>query len=238
MRGERRNNQSDLAMIHKGGKGKVKRGQNSDFLDLPAPLPAGARTEELALVSSGWREERARMRRIDSRFGCACAGLLFGLSFLAGCGLLVAYVSAVLLESRANNRYLPNSCLVLDRRLATGMSDVVVVRDGEPWTQPKPSYHPEIKIQYEVSGRKYEVWTYDAIFRFSTDRAAQQAIVDSFRVGANYPCWYDPDRPERAILVRGNPPALAYAAVIVPIVFLVFGGAGIRHLWKSRGSVR
>ena len=191
-------------MIHKGGKGKVKRGQNSDFLDLPAPLRAGGRTEELALVSSGWREERGTHATHGLGIRLRMRGLLFGLSFLAGCGLLVAYVSAVLLESRANNRYLPNSCLVLDRRLATGMSDVVVVRDGEHWTQPKPSYHPEIEIQYEVGGRKYEVWTYDAIFRFSTDRAAQQAIVDSFRVGANYPCWYDPDRPERAILVRGN----------------------------------
>jgi hypothetical protein len=220
-------------MIHKDDKGKVTRGWISDFLDLPAPLRAGSRAEELALLSGGWREERARMRRRDSGCGCAFLGLFFGLFFLAGCGFLVVCARGFLLDWRANNRYLPNSCVVLDRRLATGMSNDVVVSGDFSWTVQRPSYHPEIKIQYEVGGRKYEVWTYDTIVSFSTDRAAQQAIVDSFRVGATYPCWYDPDRPDRAILVRGRA-WYSYGAIIVPIVFLAFGGAGIRHLWKNR----
>src|SRR5262249_41166587 len=83
-----RNLPPDLAMIH--GKGKKTRGRTSDFLDLPAPLRASGRAEELALLSDGWREERARMRRWDSGCGYAFLGLFFGLFFLAGCGLMVA----------------------------------------------------------------------------------------------------------------------------------------------------
>jgi hypothetical protein len=219
-------------MSHNDHEVKGTRGRIFRFLDLLARLRAGSRAEEVALVSDGWRKELARVRRRDS--GCGWA--FFGLFFLAGCGFSVLMAGLLLLDWRQNNRYLPNFCVVLDRRLATGMSaSVVVVSDGVSRTEPRPSYHPEIKIQYEVSGRKYEVWTNGAIGGFSADRAAQQAIVDSFRVGATYPCWYDPDRPDRAILVRGRGWG-AYGALIVPIAFLVFGGAGIRHLWKNRGK--
>jgi hypothetical protein len=216
-------------------KGKIKPGSTSDFLDLPAPLRAAGSAEELALLSDGWREERARMRRWDSGCGCAVLGFFFGLFFVAGCGLLVAGIWGFLLDWRANNRYLPNSCVVLDRRLAAGTSEDVVVRGDVPSTVQRPSYHPEIRIRYEVGGREYRVWTYSALVRPSPDRAAQQAIVESFRVGGTYPCWYDPDRPERAILVRVHAPG-SHFALLVPFMLLIFGGAGIRLLWKERGN--
>jgi hypothetical protein len=220
-------------MIHNCDKGKGARKRISDFLDLPTPLLAGSRAEELAFLESASRGDWAGMRRGDSGWANAVVGLFSWLFFLAGCGFLVVFVRGSLLEWRANNRYLPNSCVVLDRRLATGTIDDVVVGDDAPQTVQRPSYHPEIKIQYEVAGRKYEVWTYDAVFRFSTDRVAEQAIVDSFLVGATYPCWYDPERPDRAVLVRGHDWGADFA-VIVPIVFLVFGGAGIRYWWRNR----
>jgi hypothetical protein len=177
------------------------------------------------------------MQRMESVFGRTLLGLFSGLFFLAGCGLLVVFLRGFALEWKANNRYLPASCVVLDRRLATGTVPDVVVEGDLHRPVERPAYHPEIKIQYVVGGRKYEVWTYSAIARFSTDRVGQQAIVDSFRVGATYPCWYDPDRPDRVVLVRGHI-WLTDFALIVPIVFLVFGGAGIHHLWRNRPQPR
>ena len=229
--------EGDLTMIDDDKELKLKRGENSDFLDWVRPLRAGVRAEELALVSGGWRAELARIRRRDSRWARAFFGVIFaffGLVFLAGCGFLVLMGRSLLLDWRANNRYLPNSCVVLDRRLATSMSERVIRVDDVPQMEPRPSYKPEIKIRYEVGGRKHEVWTKGAIGGFSSDLAAQRAIVDSFQVGATHPCWYDPDRPEMAVLARGYA-WNEYAAVIVPIVFLVFGGAGMRQLWKNRG---
>lgn len=99
----------------------------------------------------------------------------------------------------------------------------------------RPSYHPEINIRYDVGGRNYEVWTYGPFVSPSTDRDFQRAIVDSFRVGATYPCWYDPDRPESAVLVREHAQS-ACVALVVPVVFLVFGGGGIRHVWRRRAK--
>jgi hypothetical protein len=212
-------------MSHRDPEPKVPRGRLSRFLDLlPRSRPVG-RPDELALLSGGWRAASKRMQQQSSGCGWAFSGLFF----LMGCASLVMLVWVfLLLDWRANNRYLPNSCVVLDRRLASTMSE-----PGPEGGTPRPVYHPEIKIRYEVGGRKYEVWTYDAIAMFYPNKAAQQAIVDNFQVGANYPCWYDPDRPEKAILVRGHAWA-PYVLLIVPIGFLVIGGIGIRHSWQNR----
>ena len=58
-------------MIQKDHELPVTRGRNSPFLDVLARSRAGGSLEELALVSGGWRAERARMRRTNAWCGCA-----------------------------------------------------------------------------------------------------------------------------------------------------------------------
>jgi Protein of unknown function (DUF3592) len=233
---DRRNHYGDSTMsdTYNNQEFAVKRRRFSSVLDSLARFGAGRRhSDELALVSDGWRAERARMGR--KRAGCGYA--FFGLFFLTGAGFLAVLVWLLLLDWRANHQYVPSSCVVLDRRLAVSMGEQVVhvSPDTGNETRQVPVYHPEIQIRYKVDGHTYEVWTYDAIARTSTDRAAQQAIVDRFQVGATYPCWYDPDRPDRAILVRGHAWGI-YFVLIAPVMFLVVGVAGIRHSWKNRGG--
>jgi hypothetical protein len=218
-------------MIHIGDELTATRARISPFLGLLARSRAGGSPEELALLSRGWRRELARIRRTDA--GCGCA--FFGLFLFTGCGFSVLLMWALLLDWRANYSYLPNSCVVLDRRLASTMKELVVRVNDEGISETKrvPVYRPEIQIRYEVDGRRYEIWTYDAIGEVSTDRLAQQAIVDSFQVGATSPCWYDPSRPETAILVRGHAWGLYYL-IIGPIMFLLVGGVGSYRSWKYR----
>jgi hypothetical protein len=160
--------------------------------------------------------------------GCGCFGCS-SVVFLAGCGVLLGLVWGFLLPDwRSNHRYLASSAVVLDKRLQSQLFDVAR-RKGQGIRQ-QESYRPEIKIQYEVNGRKFESWSYDATGMYSPDRAAQQAIVDSFQVGATYPCWYDPDRPEQAVLVRGHNWG-AYVFLIVPLGLVMIGGAG---MWLAR----
>ena len=125
-------------------------------------------------------------------------------------------------EWRTNNRYVPSSCVVLDKRIS---------HDNNAAAKGGADY-PEIKIRYEVDGRKHEVWAYKAVITLR-QRPAAQAIVDSFQVGAIYPCWYDPDRPEKAVLVRGYSWS-AVVLLLVPVVFLLIGGSGVYGWWKSR----
>ncbi|MGP0068927.1 MAG: DUF3592 domain-containing protein [Isosphaeraceae bacterium] len=128
------------------------------------------------------------------------------------------------------NRYLPTSCVALDKRLGSQMFPDTGVVNGQAVKGQKESYRPEIKIGYEIDGRKFETWAYDAVRMYSPDRAAQQAIVDSFQVGATYPCWYDPDQPEHAILVRGHAWGV-YVLLILPVGLLIVGGVGLLMAW-------
>ena len=149
-----------------------------------------------------------------------CGFVSFGLFFAAGCGGLVMLVGAFLLTDwRANYRYQRNSCVVLDRRLQVQDVNIGPGVHG-------PTYHPEIRILYEVDGRKYELWTYDAVPTWGPDKGGQQAIVDSFQVGKTYPCWYDPDRPEKAILVRGHA-WVPFLLLFVPLAFMTVGAIGM-----------
>ena len=131
--------------------------------------------------------------------GCGCFGCS-SLVAVSGCVfLLVIVMGFVIPDWRSNNRYVAGSGVVLDKKLDSRLFD-----EAGPNGQPagkRPSYRPNVKIRYEAGGRTFESWCYDATANHSPDRAGQQAIVDSFRVGATYPCWYDPDRPERVVVV-------------------------------------
>jgi hypothetical protein len=98
------------------------------------------------------------------------------------------------------------------------------------------TFRPEIRIRYELNGRKYEVWTYDAVNMFSPGKAAKQAIIDRFQVGATYPCWYDPDRPDQGVLVRGYTWSLSYVLLLGSVAVLVLGGCALYSSWKNRGK--
>jgi hypothetical protein len=163
----------------------------------------------------------------DNRFRFGCGILFFGLFFVGGCLLLVMVVWGMLLkEWRVNNRYLPNTCLVLDKRVASMTSD-----------EGGMTFRPEIRIRHEVDGRKYEVWTYDAVGVYSSGQAGKQAIIDRFQIGARYPCWYDPDRPKRAVLVRGYT-WTPYMFLILAATFMAVGGGGLYAFWKSVGRTK
>lgn len=188
---------------------------------------------EAAATSSGANSDSQAIGRVvqisPKLVGCGCFGCS-SVVFLAGCVALLGIVWGFLLPIwRVNNRYIPMTGLVLDKRLDSQMFQVADP-DGRGGRQAE-SYRPEIKVRYEVNGRKFEVWSYDATGIYSPDRAAQQAIVDSFQVGSTYPCWYDPDRPDRAVLVRGNTLG-ASLFLILPIGLLIVGGVGLLIAWK------
>jgi hypothetical protein len=110
---------------------------------------------------------------------------------------------------RANFFYEETTCAVLDKRLANGDED---------------TFRPEIHIEYQVAGRPYRVWTYDATGIYSNVQS-RRAVLDQFVVGRQYPCWYDPAGPEKSVLVRGFDPWCLM--VLIPVVFVVIGAGGL-----------
>jgi hypothetical protein len=154
--------------------------------------------------------------------GCAVA--FCALAFLAGCGFLVLFLSQLILpEWRANNSFVENTCVVLDKRIIEEAGE-----DG-------PAYRPEFLIRHTVNGLDHEVWAYDVGHRSSSNRQRKEKILQQFVVGKQYPCWCDPDDPGRVVLVRGYS-WLMYLFVLIPLAFIILGGAGMRYNWVRRGK--
>ncbi len=162
--------------------------------------------------------------RTKALVGCGCLGISTLVLLLGTLVLAILVVSMVIPDWRINNRYREGTCVVLDRRIHSSALEAPPGRN--PPVQKHILYRPEIKIQYEVNGRTLETWCYDGIGTASDNRGSQQVIADSFKVGATYPFWYDPDRPEQAVLRRAHN-WLAYAFLILPFGMLILGGSGI-----------
>jgi hypothetical protein len=141
--------------------------------------------------------------------------MLVGLGVFAG--MIAAYVRFVP-EWRANHDYVETRGVVLDKRLAVLQGD-----DG-------PTWRPEVFVRYTVGGREFRVWTYDALPMYSNFRSMHERALGRFTVGREYPLWYDPADPEKAVLVRGYTWWL-FLFLLVPLVVFLFGLVrGVRAL--------
>lgn len=138
---------------------------------------------------------------------------VFGILFLLGLvGTGVFGYVQIWLPLRANLFYAETTCVVLDKRLAE--------QNGEGGK----SYRPEIHIEYAVEGVKQRVRTYDATGDWSDARAAQQRTLEQFQVGGQYPCWFDPAKPDRAVLTRRF--TWGCLIVLIPMLFMGIGAVG------------
>jgi hypothetical protein len=172
-------------------------------MDKPAPAPSGPRR---------------------AAAGCGC--LFFATFALIGSLVFVLGVAVSFWpEWKARNRYVENTCLVLDKRLGEERGEDV-------------TYRPEIHVRHSVLGRDHEAWTYDASGVYSSDLAPSKAILDRFAVGQKYPCWYDPGDPGRVVLERRYT-FFTWLMVGLPLLFVAIGVGGmvgsVRLLRKPAG---
>ena len=138
-------------------------------------------------------------------WGCGVVLILIGVVWLT-----ILYYSFLAPDWRLNHQYVETRCDVLDKRL------------GEQGDEDATSYRPEINVRYTAAGRERQVWTYDAAAAFSNDSSGPQRILDQFVVGRQYPLWYDPDDPDKAVLVRTDGSA-GYWIALIPLGCMVLG---------------
>jgi len=175
--------------------------------------------------------EKKRGHRRTGSTGWASFGeaLFFGIMFLVGCGALaLLLLSLIVPEWRANRHFAETRCTVLERR--------IVDKPNKNGTV----YRPEVHIRYQVEGDTYEDWTYDVIEVYSASREETQKLLDEFEPGKQYPCWFDPMNPEKAVLVRGYS-GWAYLLLLIPISFMTIGGVGLGYTvthWNTSAERR
>lgn len=138
-------------------------------------------------------------------------------------GLMVAAVfgyTMVWLPVRVNLFYVETTCIVLDKRL----EQVGGGKNG-------PTFRPLIHIEYTVANQVHRAWTYDASSMSDNLRARQQAILDRFQQGQQYPCWFDPGNPDKAVLTREF--SLWGLMIVIPLIFVAIGAGGLIYNRKS-----
>ena len=175
--------------------------------------------------------------RLPLQQGCAAPpgrrllGAYFSLFLVGGCCFLVVIAWAdVLLPWRVNHHYRETPCVALDRRV-----DQRAFPGGDGGVS--LGYRPEILIQYAVAGKTYRTWAYDSPpgrrVRHYGGRADAQVALDGFAVGQSYRCWYDPDEPGEAVLVRGY---RHLWWLCFPWPFILLGGLGLIWLRHTRNA--
>jgi hypothetical protein len=103
------------------------------------------------------------------------------------------------------------------------------------------SYAPDFQfIVHTTDGRSYASQGYDAFQSSSSDQAGEQAIVDRYKVGEAYPCWYNPANPVQSVLTR----QFDWFILILPGIFflvgvplVIVGLLGILGIFLQRGFV-
>lgn len=149
--------------------------------------------------------------------------LFFATSFVVGIGLLVVLLVEIALpEWAANHRFVEARAVVLKKRIGESAFE-------------ESSYRPEILIRYHVADEAYDTWTYDATRTFSNDRDEAETILDRFVIGQQYPCWYNPNDPSQAVLVRGYS-WLSWLMLLLPLGFIVVGGGGLAYVLLNAGK--
>jgi hypothetical protein len=167
--------------------------------------------------------KRTRNKSTELSPGCGCA--ISALFFFAGLFAFVLMVRQFVLPLwRAKTVYVEHTCIILDKRI------------GESHGDGSSTYRPEFFILYTVDGQEYRIWAYDAGRLYSSGRSGKQAVLDQFQIGQTYPCWYDPDDPGQSVLVRDFDWMLLF--LLLPIIFMLIGGAGMIACWSRRGKSR
>ena len=173
------------------------------------------------VVKRFFGKKRGSRNMRSDKLGGASLGLFFAVFFLFGCASLPIILSnRTIPDWRANFAFDKTTCTVLDKRIDT-------LKEGA-----STRCRPEFLIAYTVAGVPHEPWTYAIARIYTSDEAVCHEIFERFEVGKQYPCWFDPQHPDTAILVRGHS-WFAWLPLVLPASFLAIGGAGLVYTLLS-----
>lgn len=162
-----------------------------------------------------YEKKRGNRRTGSKTVGNVGEALFFGIFFAVGCAAF-AYMLVALVwpEWRANRQFEPTTCVVIAKQVGS-----------KPATEVEPAqFRPEFRLRYEADGRQYVAEeVYEVTNLYSPDEAKVKAILDRFKIGREYPCWYDPINPGRVVLVQGYSGWL-YVLLLIPLSFVIIGG--------------
>lgn len=84
-------------------------------------------------------------------------------------------------------------------------------------------FRADFLVSYAVGGTPYQTWVSANGLdnAFTTDQASQKDQLSQFEVGQTYPCWYNPDVPQIAVLVLRHDWASTFPLFIPTMIALI-----------------
>jgi hypothetical protein len=145
-------------------------------------------------------------------------------------GFLAIFAGMAYDDWRTVSAFQPSSCRILDSRIRIDTSESSTSSPGRRTTN--TSYEPLLALRYVDNGREVIGTGYSTGSRLDIGVGSSSSTVrdyNRFKIGADVPCWYDPDDPARIVVLPGF--GGAYFFALLPMLLL---GAGVYALF-SRG---
>lgn len=154
----------------------------------------------------------------SQRGNAGCLALFFGLFALGGAFFLVVIGREVRDDWRSRTVYRDALCTIRSKEMITSRD-----RDGA-------TYRPEFTYDVEADGRRWQVKGFNGWKISSGGYSRHEAILDRYQIGSRYPCLYDPDNPQHAILERAS--RWSNLFILLPLLFLTVGVIGIAAAFR------
>lgn len=124
---------------------------------------------------------------------------------VAGAGLLAGAAYRALqhrwLLDRVRRVYVAGECTVISKDVRVSMhSSRAHGRDRH--RDIHAVFEPVVRYRYRVGSRWLESDRFSPDPAMEHDRKRIDELLGRFDVGKSYPCWYDPERPDQAVLER------------------------------------
>lgn len=139
------------------------------------------------------------------------AVLVFAFLILMPCGFLAVFGWMAWQDIKALTLYKENECKIISRR-------VMKIRSHDSNTT---HYRPLFTYSHTVNGLKFISSGYDILESSYNNAETIRNITNRFQDGQFYPCWYDPDSPTKAVLIREFDSKYYFS--IIPICILSGG---------------
>ncbi len=156
------------------------------------------------------------------RGGSGCLIWFFGLFLLSGLGILYGMFVVPWLNYRDSLNWTACPCVIES-------SQVISHYDGDGTT-----YSIDILYRYTFNGIEHKSNRYDFFSGTTSGRRKYQAMVNRYPAGSEGRCYVDPDDPSQAVLEREWLRDKIF--LLIPMVFVIAGLAGIYFVLRSRGS--
>jgi hypothetical protein len=158
------------------------------------------------------------------------AALSFGMLAVGAAGLWAVLSWWIVPHWQADYDFVQTTGTIVDSR----------IEETQVTAIDKPQYRARFRVEYEFDGLERQVWTLNASNDYSRDRAAEEALLEKYVVGEQYPVWFAPRDPDRVVLQRGGNWWI-WLLVVIPIPFITIGAGGLIYTimnWRTSSERR